>query len=198
MWGIGVFGAQEHAVDVDRHQRVPVLLLGGHHIAADTVARIVDQDVETTVSRHLGVHHSLHSRALADVDGEGRRLVAETLGHLRSLGAIEIRHHDACALAHEKFSRRLADPGRCAGDEGDLVVQTHDVSRSGLLQVGRLVREHGVPRDLAGNWADAGQPCPCSHSHRPPKLDTVFRLEQEAIENKAQKIGYRREILPKK
>ena len=118
------------------HQLVDPLLAVGVHLldlagAGVRDAGVVDEDVELAERLlHVG-EHPLHCRRVGDVGGHGERL--HTLQLLRRLlGGLEheIVDDDVRALGSEAERDRAADAATCAGDERDLVLESHAGARS--------------------------------------------------------------------
>ena len=67
---------------------------------------------------------------IAQILGDKYRAVAQLLLQLLATRSVSAVQHDARALLHTRLGNRLADPGRAAGDDHNLVLQ------------------HTIPRDL--------------------------------------------------
>src|SRR5581483_1887232 len=126
--GYGELGAQEHTAHVDGHQVVPGRGLRVEHAPGNAVAGVVDEHVEAPEGAHRLSHHVLGIRGLGDVhlDGDGLRaqlaaLLAHGLGGCPAL--VGDRHPRA--LAREQKAGGAAYPRAAAGDDADLVLETH-------------------------------------------------------------------------
>ena len=71
--GHGVFRGEDDALDVDRHDVVPLLLGDVGHVGAGGDADVVVEDVEPTVALDRGAHHRLAVGGAGDVGGHGGR-----------------------------------------------------------------------------------------------------------------------------
>ena len=107
----------EHAVEIDRHDVLPVLDHGvgiAGKAVAPVDAGIVDQDRDRAdVACDLG-RDGAASRPIGDVEGEMLRLAAGVAGIRRRLGgrlAIDVEHRDVGAFARIAERNGAADPG---------------------------------------------------------------------------------------
>ena len=125
----GVFGAQEHAARIHRHQLVPRVGVQhvGHRAAAD--AGIVHQDVELAVFLHGRIDHRLPVGLVGHVQAHefGRAVGARDLGG--DLAAVVLQHvgnHHLGAFLGKSARRRGAHAGGRTADDRHFAFQAHD------------------------------------------------------------------------
>ena len=92
--GDGVFAAQDNALDVDRHHKVPVLFANLQHSASPGDTHIVVQDVQPPVTLHSRIHHAPAIISINHVALKHRRLAAFLPNH--SQGLLSPLKHRVC------------------------------------------------------------------------------------------------------
>src|SRR5262249_44706066 len=117
---------QEDRFDVDRHEAIEFSLLhlehGPPHVAH---AGVVDENVDSPKRVDGRLDAGLYVRALGDVAAHGDRLVADrSCGLPRRLG-IDVDDRNTRAFACERLGDAFAEARCRAGDERNLVVETH-------------------------------------------------------------------------
>jgi hypothetical protein len=125
----------EHAVEVDRHDVLPVLDhgagLGGERVAAID-AGIVDQDRDVADLAGDSGRHDAAGVAVRDVECERMRLadaIEDLLGGLGCTVGIHVQHDHPGAFARIAERDGAADARACAGDGGDVRIEKrHGVS----------------------------------------------------------------------
>ena len=128
-------GDVEHAVDIDRHDVLPVLQhgsgIGGEGVAA-VDAGIVDEDRDLPDLVRDLLCDGDAVLAFGDVELEAFRLAAGVADFLRGLGGgllVDVEQHHARALVRIAGRDGAADAGAGAGDDGDVIgEQRHGVS----------------------------------------------------------------------
>src|SRR6266851_5191923 len=125
----GELGAEEYAGLVDRDDAVPALDAVG---AADRAARyagIVHQDVQPAIGRHRLGDQAAPLYLAGDVYFRGDRLAAscaDVAGYHLGVISQDVGNHDLGALRGEKPRLGFAHAMSTAGDDRNLVFQTHD------------------------------------------------------------------------
>ena len=122
-----VLGAEEDAIDVDRHALAPALERHLRQRLDDADAGIVHQHVEAAEAVDDGRDRGLPIGFLGDVEGDEHRLRAA----LRQLGRerlasrrVDIGQRDRRAFRRERAGAGLADALRGTGDERDAALQS--------------------------------------------------------------------------
>ena len=119
----------EHAIEIDRHDVLPVLddgvRIGSEGVAAID-AGIVDEDRDLAdLACDLGGGDAAGG-SVGDVEREVLRLAAgfaDVRGRCRGRLAIDVQHGDLRALAGIAKRDGAADAGACAGDDRDVILQ---------------------------------------------------------------------------
>ena len=90
--------------------------------------RVVDQDVGVT----KGLLHRQPDRCdlavAGDITGQRQRLTTglpDRLSRLFGSFGIDVNDHDLAAFSHQGLADGQSDTARCAGDDGDLVLEFH-------------------------------------------------------------------------
>src|SRR5690606_10556089 len=92
---------------------------------------IVDHDVDAAEGVHRRRHHALDFGALRHVRLHRDGGLADVAGHALRALEVEVGDHDLRAFLGEAPGDALAEAGRSARDDRDLVLQTcHDVLSS--------------------------------------------------------------------
>ena len=138
----GDLGAEERALQVDRHHPVVFGLGGVERRGAGFDAGVVDHHVEATELRHRRVDQRLKLVDAADVGVDADRLLAErgdlALQRFGRRGVDDVVDDNVGARLGEAERNRLADPAVAAGDDGGLSVERHrDVSLASGATRGR-------------------------------------------------------------
>jgi len=123
-----VLAAEEHTLDVHREQRVPIRLGRVHDGAGESVAGIVDQDLEAAIPLGYPFDQRLDFGLLGDVHGRGLAPSAargEFIAHASSSVAVAVGHYDKRALGGEEPCHLVADSGPRARDDRHLAVELH-------------------------------------------------------------------------
>ena len=122
----GRAGAEEAAVEVDRHDLAPALgrQLGRRHARAE--AGIVDQDVDPAVPRGDLLHHRVDPRLVDHV--QPVRLAAPDLARHRLGGSkIDVGHRDMGAGLRQRLRGRAPDAVAAAGHHRDPPVEAQQL-----------------------------------------------------------------------
>ena len=105
-------------------------------------ACIVEEHVETAEPIDCGLHEGLAGRRKGDVadirDGALARGI-DLMGCCFGLGGITTVDDDRAALGDKSGRDLLAHPRTAAGDDGNLVLETHDLSPPLCLPIDRSV-----------------------------------------------------------
>src|SRR6185312_6990415 len=134
-------------IDVDDALELLVGHLGEARVLDD--AGVVDQRVDAAPRRHHRLDHPRDAPLVGDVDLEGQRFApgrANRVGGLLRGGEVDVADGDARAFVRELDRGRAADALAAAGDDGNLVLQSHEAN----LRAGRPVhRGNGPPNPRA-------------------------------------------------
>ena len=123
----GVLGAEEDAVDVDRHALAPALQRHLRQRLDDADAGIVHEHVEAAEAVDDCRDRGLPIGFLGDVEGDEHRLRAacRELGRERLAALlVDIGERDRRAFRRERAGAGLADALRSTGDERDAASQS--------------------------------------------------------------------------
>eukprot|EP01022_Parablepharisma_sp_SALTPOND_P019609 TRINITY_DN3382_c0_g1_i1.p3 TRINITY_DN3382_c0_g1~~TRINITY_DN3382_c0_g1_i1.p3 ORF type:complete len:271 (+),score=108.16 TRINITY_DN3382_c0_g1_i1:336-1148(+) len=125
-------GREEDALDVDRIDAIELLFFHFQHGAvAVGGASVVDDDVELAELRQGGGQQLVHVGALGDVGLGKDRLAAglfDLLDHAQAAGLADVGHDHGRAFAGIGLGDAFTETRTATGDDGYLVLQTHDVS----------------------------------------------------------------------
>ncbi len=142
----------EHAVEIDRHDVLPVLddgvRIGGESVAA-VDAGIVDQDRNLADLAGDLCGDRAAGRPIGDVEREVLRLAAvrADIGcGFRGRFAVDVQHHHLRAFARITERDAAADAGASTGDDGDVVLQKPGHALSSVWIVGgESIANVGLP-----------------------------------------------------
>src|SRR6266849_15061 len=128
-----LLAAEEHALHVDPHLAVPILLRVVDQRTRDGDPRVVHHDVDGSVPLHRRGEQPAHVRGLRDVQLHRGRVAAgrpDLAGHLLAVLGVDLRHHHARALAAETRGNRTSHAPAGARDDRHLAVEASAQAQS--------------------------------------------------------------------
>jgi hypothetical protein len=163
----------EHAIEVHRHDLLPILD-HGVGIASERVAPvdagIVDQDRGLTEAACDSGGDDAAGVAVADVEREGMRLAAGFGNVRRGFGspvAIDVEHGDRRALAGKAARDGAADPGGGAGYGRDVILQKSGHSVSSPCHLKRTKHSSSTRADEGMLRGNPSREYPARSARRP-------------------------------
>ena len=123
---------EEGAVEMDAQELLPARECELIERRDDLNAGIAHQDVDLSEVLHGSLNTRIHLLLVGHVHGDAQPLAGAALGSDGvGGGLVQISDRHARTFAHEGMSDLLADAAGGAGDDGDLVLETHDDVPSG-------------------------------------------------------------------
>ena len=99
---------------------------------------VVAQDIDPAVLIERFFHHSRHLRFIGHIGGReyrfSTRITDGAHGGFPAL-SVDLGDHYQCSFTAEAFGDPAADARTCAGDDGDLVFQSHASLSSMLFSI---------------------------------------------------------------
>ena len=116
----------EHAVDVDVHYPLPLLIAGAERIGADDDTGRVDQHIQPAVALERGFDRVRAESGIADI-AHDRQPGVDLAGNLRCQLFVAVNDDHLSAGRAELARRGRAHPRRRAGDQRGLSSEVHKI-----------------------------------------------------------------------